>query len=90
MTGYEAKCDKSNPRMYQKVSEILDIKPQETVMVGDELLLDVELPTRLGINAILLDREGRNRGQLVDAFVYDLNEAMETIIRQSGKVDNPR
>jgi putative hydrolase of the HAD superfamily len=83
MTGYEAGCDKSNPRMYKKVLEILGVKPQEAVMIGDDMQLDVFLPKRLGISAILLDRERKitSDGRLVDASVYDLNEAMETIIR---------
>jgi putative hydrolase of the HAD superfamily len=83
MTGYEAGCDKSNPRMYKKVLEILGVKPQEAVMIGDDMQLDVFLPKRLGINVILLDRERKipSDGRLVDASVYDLNEAMETIIR---------
>ena len=87
MTGYEAGCDKSNPRMYRKVLEALGVKPQEAVMIGDELELDILLPKRLGINAILLDREGKNKGQPVDASVYDLNEAMETIINKQGKTE---
>jgi hypothetical protein len=43
------------------------------------------LPKQLGTNTIFLDREAENRGQSVDASVYDLNEAMETIIRKHGK-----
>jgi len=54
-------------------------------MIGDYMQLDILLPSQLGINTILLDREGKNRGQSVDAFVYNLNEAMETIIRRYGK-----
>lgn len=85
MTGFEAGCDKSNPRMYLKALEILNIKPREAVMIGDDLQLDFLLPKRLGLNAILLDREGKYKGKAVDAFVYDLNEAMETIIRQRDR-----
>ena len=85
MTGYEAKCDKSNPRMYKKVLEILNVKPDEAIMIGDELPLDIQLPKKLGMHTLLLDREGKKRGQLVDAFVYNLDEAMETIINKYGK-----
>jgi putative hydrolase of the HAD superfamily len=85
MTGYEAGCDKSNPKMYGKVLEVLKVKPYEAVMIGDDPQLDIALPRRLGINTILLDRERKNEGKLVDASVYDLNEAMETIIRKFGK-----
>jgi FMN phosphatase YigB (HAD superfamily) len=85
MTGYEAGCDKSNPRMYRKVLEILKVKPEEAVMIGDDLKLDILLPKRLGMKAILLDRERKNKSQLVDAFVYNLNDAVETIIKQYGR-----
>lgn len=60
MTGYEAKCDKTNPKMYRKVLEILKVEPKEAVMIGDDVSIDILLPKRLGMNAILLDREGRN------------------------------
>ena len=82
MTGYEAGCDKSNPKMYRRLLEILRIRPYEVVMIGDDLQLDVELPRRLGMKAILLDRNRRETGQSVDASVYDLNEAMEIVINK--------
>ena len=85
MTGYEAKCDKSNPRMYKRVLEILNVKPEEAIMIGDELPLDIELPKKLGMHTLLLDREGKKKGQSVDAFVYSLDEAMETIINKYGE-----
>ena len=80
MTGYEARCDKSNPKMYQKVLEILEVKPQEAVMIGDNIQLDVLLPKRLGINSILLDREREiAESPLTDATINDLTEAVEVI-----------
>jgi FMN phosphatase YigB (HAD superfamily) len=82
MTGYEAKCDKSNPKMYKKTLEILNVKPEEAIMIGDELPLDIELPKKLGMHVLFLCREGKQKGQTVDAFVYDLNQAMETIINK--------
>jgi FMN phosphatase YigB (HAD superfamily) len=88
MTGYEAGCDKSNPEMYRKVLEVLHVKPEEAVMIGDEMQLDVLLPKQLGMKAILLDRTGkmkRRGGHFDYAIVYNLNDAVETVIRQSGK-----
>jgi FMN phosphatase YigB (HAD superfamily) len=82
MTGYEAGCDKSNPKMYKKILEILKVKPHEAVVIGDEVELDFLLPKSLGINAVLLDREHKCKGEFVDASVYDLEEAMETVIRK--------
>ncbi|HVP92528.1 MAG TPA: HAD family hydrolase, partial [Acidobacteriota bacterium] len=86
MTGYEAGCDKSNPRMYRKVLEALDVKPEEAIMIGDDVQVDILLPKRLGINAILLDREGKSEEcSQADAVVNDLNEAVEIIIRKFSR-----
>lgn len=81
MTGYEAGCDKTNPRMYRKVLEILNVKPEEAVMIGDDVKVDVLLPKRLGIHAILLDREKESKKcPQADYIVNDLNQAVDTII----------
>jgi len=83
MTGYEAGCDKTNPRMYKKVLEILNVKPEETVMIGDDVQVDILLPKRLGMHAILLDREKKNEEcSHADAVVNNLSEAVETVIRK--------
>jgi HAD superfamily hydrolase (TIGR01549 family) len=83
MTGYEAGCDKTNPRMYRKVLEVLQVKPEEAVMIGDDPPIDVVLPKKLGIHAILLNREGKSIDCTeADAVVSDLNEAVETVIRK--------
>jgi len=77
MTGYEARCDKTNPKMYRKVLEILNVRPEEAVMIGDDVSVDILLPKSLGINAILLNREGRNlECSQADAIVNNLNEAV--------------
>jgi putative hydrolase of the HAD superfamily len=86
MTGYEAGCDKSNPKMYRRVLEILNVKPEEAVMIGDDVPIDILLPKRLGMNAILLNREEKNiECPEADAVVRDLNRAIETVIRKFGK-----
>lgn len=80
MTGYEARCDKSNPKMYQKILEILNVKPHEAVMIGDSVQLDILLPKRLGTNTMLLDREREIlESPHADATINDLGEAIEVI-----------
>lgn len=88
MTGYEAGCDKSNSKMYRKVLEILKVKPYETIMVGDDIKLDVLLPKRLGIKAVLLDRDGNMKCQDADVVVNNLREAIE-VIEKLAKRTNP-
>lgn len=81
MTGYEARCDKTNPKMYRKVLEILKVKPHEAVMIGDNVQVDVLLPKQLGIHAILLDRKRQNpKCQAANAVVNSLQEALEIIL----------
>jgi len=87
MTGYEAGCDKTNPKMYKKVVEILNVRLEEAVMIGDDVPIDIVLPKKLGINAILLDREGKNVECLhADAVIHGLDEAVETVIRKFGEM----
>lgn len=82
MTGFEAGCDKSNPKMYRRVLEILGVSPMEAIVIGDDLSIDVLLPKRLGINAILLDRERKNvECKDADAVANSLSEAMEITLR---------
>ena len=80
-TGYEARCDKSNPRMYRKVLEVLDVKPEETVVIGDDLRYDILLPKKLGMHTILLDRKmERQNVDIPDAVVKDLREAVKIVV----------
>lgn len=86
MTGYEAGCDKTNPKMYRKVLEILNARPEEAVMIGDDVPIDIILPKKLGINAILLNMEGKNvECPQADAVINNLNKAVKTIIRKFGE-----
>jgi FMN phosphatase YigB (HAD superfamily) len=83
MDGYEAGCEKTNPKMYKKTLEVLKVAPSEAVMIGDDLEIDVMLPKKLGIHAILLDREGKiQQNTIADAVVRDLNEAIEIIVKR--------
>ncbi|MFQ5792701.1 MAG: HAD family hydrolase [Acidobacteriota bacterium] len=86
MTGYEAGCDKSNPRMYRKVLEVLGVRGEDAVMIGDDLKIDVLLPKRLGMRAVLLDREGKMRSESrhADALAHTLDEAVDIAVRLHG------
>jgi FMN phosphatase YigB (HAD superfamily) len=81
MTGYEAKCDKSNPKMYKMLLQVLNVKPYESVVVGDDMKIDILLPKKLGMKTILLDRESQNptTNTAPDATAKNLIEAMEIV-----------
>ena len=86
MTGYEAGCDKTNPKMYRRVLEILRVKPEEAVMIGDNMDIDVLLPKRLDINAILLNRERENvECPAAVAIVDNLKEGVEAVINMNSE-----
>lgn len=61
MTGYEAGCEKSNPKMHKQTLKSLGLPAEEAVMIGDEPLVDIRIPKKLGMHTILLDREGKIR-----------------------------
>jgi FMN phosphatase YigB (HAD superfamily) len=80
--GYTFHCEKSNPRIYVKTLEALGVEAGEAVMIGDDLGLDILLPKRLGMKAILLDRTGQYSDkdyEKADAAVNGLREAMEAV-----------
>jgi FMN phosphatase YigB (HAD superfamily) len=53
-TGYA----KGHPRFYARVTELLGVRPEEILCVGDDLICDVELPQAAGWRAVWLDRKG--------------------------------
>jgi putative hydrolase of the HAD superfamily len=77
------RCEKSNPKIYMKTVEKLNVKPRQAVMIGDDVRLDVELPKKLGMKAILLDRRGTfiSEGTFKPDFIVgNLTQAAEKII----------
>lgn len=81
MTGFEAGCEKSNPKMHRRTLQVLNAKPQEAVMIGDELLVDMKIPKKLGLYTILLDRDNKIRSKPSNADVKakTLREAIAMI-----------
>ncbi len=50
---------KPSPTIFRAVLELLEVEPGEAAMIGDSLSDDVEGARALGLQAFLLDREGR-------------------------------
>jgi len=86
ITGCEVGCDKSNPRMYLKALELVGVKPEECVVVGDDVQLDVHIPKKLGMYSILLDRRRSYKDEVVDVIVGDLGEAVRVIVELSSQL----
>jgi putative hydrolase of the HAD superfamily len=62
---------KKAPDFYQRICDILEIKPEELAHVGDNEEFDYRAPKQLGVEAYHLDRNGELDGERV---VHDLNE----------------
>jgi 5'-nucleotidase len=65
------KAVKKAPDFYQRVCDILELKPEELVHVGDHEEFDYRAPKKLGVQAYHLDRTGKLAGEYV---VHDLND----------------
>jgi putative hydrolase of the HAD superfamily len=57
--GHAAGDAKGSRRYYERLVETLGLAPQDIIAVGDEPFADVEMPSRAGMRAVLLDRGGR-------------------------------
>lgn len=75
-TGYEAGCEKSNPRMYLRVLDELGVQPGEAVVIGDDPILDVSNPHRLGMRTIQIVRGG-TPSEHADETAGDALEAVD-------------
>jgi putative hydrolase of the HAD superfamily len=53
--GYQ----KPHPAIFEHALELLDVRPDEAVHVGDDPMADVQGARRAGIDAVLLVRQGR-------------------------------
>ena len=63
---------KPHETIFRRMLELLDVAPEEAVMVGDTIEDDIEGAHAVGMRALLVDREGRY-GEGVTAL-YDLRE----------------
>ena len=62
---------KKTADFYQQICQILGVKPQEIVHVGDHHEFDYLVPRSLGIHAFFLDRSSEQKG---DFTLSDLND----------------
>jgi FMN phosphatase YigB (HAD superfamily) len=74
--GFEAGDAKGSCRYYLRLADRMGLRPEEILCVGDEPFGDVEMPRRVGMQALLLDRSKRQTGYEV---VYSLDEVAERL-----------
>jgi HAD superfamily hydrolase (TIGR01549 family) len=86
-TGYEAGCEKSNPRMLHHALEKLGVKPSEAVMVGDDPKLDILNAKRVGLKTIQVGSDNLS-GNLADTYVRDVLEAVNLVQSWNSTLNN--
>jgi FMN phosphatase YigB (HAD superfamily) len=77
-TGYEAGYEKSNPQIYKVITDRLQVKPEETVVIGDDPVLDIHNAKQQGMRAIHIPREARP-SELADGVAEDVLEAVKIV-----------
>ena len=76
--------DKSGSEIYVRTLQSLRVRPEEAVMIGDELEGDVLIPARIGMRAILIHKE-KPTWKESHAFAgiivaRDLRQAMDIVV----------
>jgi len=81
-------CEKSGPKIYVRTLQALRVRPEEAVMIGDELEGDVLIPGRIGMRAILIHKERVTfeESQAIGGNVVarDLRHAMDIVGSWAG------
>jgi HAD superfamily hydrolase (TIGR01549 family) len=70
---------KKTADFYQRICQILGVKPQEIVHVGDHHEFDYLVPRSLGIHAFYLDRSGEQKGDFTLSDLEDFEERLPAI-----------
>jgi len=78
-TAKEAKAVKPNPKIYQTVLRKLQVKPDETIMVGDDPKTDIIPAKKMGMKAVMLCRQKKKRVEEADHVIASLPELINII-----------
>jgi len=77
-TGYEAGYEKSNPQIYKVITDRLQVELGETVVIGDDPVLDIHNAKQHGMRAIHIPR-GAESSELADGVAMDVHEAVKIV-----------
>ena len=75
---------KPHETIFRRILELLDVRPEEALMVGDTLQDDVEGARAVGMQAVLIDRVGRYPGS--SERIRDLTALGDIVARLSADV----
>ncbi len=82
-TGDTVGKTKGSRSFYLTIAEKLGAKPNECLIVGDDILLDVQIPHSLGFHTIQLARNNEPRCEVADFRVSSLRE-IENLVLPGG------
>jgi len=70
---------KNSPTIYLKVCEIYGISPTQMVHIGDDYKFDFQVPNEIGIKAIFLDRQGKEKRKFAVQSLKELTIKMKNL-----------
>ncbi|MBN2336799.1 HAD family hydrolase [Candidatus Bathyarchaeota archaeon] len=79
-TGYEAGYEKSNPQIYHRILDRLEVNPEEAAVIGDNPTLDIANAKRLGLRTIQIVREG-DPSEYADATAQGILDAVNVLMK---------
>lgn len=65
---------------YQRICQLLEVKPHEMIHIGDHYEFDYLVPQSLGIHSFYIDRSGERNGKFVLADLRDLEKKLPPIV----------
>ncbi len=68
---------KKKPEFFERVCESLGVAPAQLLHVGDDPFFDFEVPRKLGVRSVLLDRSRRRSGEWV---IHDLRGVEKLLV----------
>ena len=81
-TSCSCNCESSNPKMFQVVLKNLKEKPEQAIVIGNDIITDVIIPHRLSIKSVLFQKDLTNlQIREAEAVVHSLKEAADLIIK---------
>lgn len=74
ITSQEVGAEKPDPLIFERALERAGAQPESAVHVGDQITSDVAGALNVGINAVLLDRDGNHKGYMAQPRITGLEE----------------
>ena len=79
VTSGQVGVAKPHPKIFLSALSIAGVKPEESVHVGDQLISDVQGATGVGVNPILIDRDGNHSNFTTCPYVTTLAELPDAL-----------